>query len=84
MPVKKSESSAAPRGVKSDKTGRGRHGKSGSLFWPVALIAAGLVWLAKDLGWLSHDVPWLAIVMIACGVYLVLRQMSGGEDRSGP
>jgi hypothetical protein len=46
------------------------------LFWPVALIVAGLFFLLQNLGWLwwlRADIFW-PIVLIALGAWLILRR----------
>jgi len=55
------------------------------LFWPVALILVGFVWLARNMGWLDHDVPWFPLLLIGLGVYLIVRHTTRqGEKRENP
>jgi hypothetical protein len=63
---------------------RPRRGGSNELFWPIALIATGLIWLARNMGWLDRDVPWLPLLLIGLGVYLIVRQNGRREDRRDP
>ncbi len=58
--------------------------RSNETFWPVALIAVGLVWLARNMGWLDGDVPWLPLLLIGLGVYLIVRQNSRRNDKQDP
>ena len=63
---------------------RGRMGDRG-LFWPVAMIVVGLVWLARNMGWLNHDVPWFPLLLIGFGVYMIVRHKTRqGEKRENP
>jgi hypothetical protein len=82
MPVKKNpvnETREREKGEWFDR--RGDRG----LFWPVAMIVVGLVWLAKNMGWLNRDVPWFPLLLIAFGVYLIVRHTSRqGEKRETP
>ncbi len=56
-----------------------------SLFWPVAMILVGLVWLARNMGWLEHDFPWFPLLLIGFGVYLIVRHTTRqGEKRGNP
>jgi hypothetical protein len=55
--------------------------RSNETFWPVALIAVGLVWLARNMGWLDRDVPWFPLLLIGLGVYLIVRQNSRRDDK---
>jgi hypothetical protein len=78
MPVKKNpvrESQKPDEGCCRER--RGDHG----LFWPIAMIMVGLVWLAKNMGWLAHDVPWFPLLLIAFGVYLIVRHATRQGDK---
>jgi hypothetical protein len=73
MPVKKTP---------DDEKGKPpAHRGSNEMFWPIALIAVGLIWLAKNMGWLDQDVPWFPLMLIGLGVYLVVRQNARREDK---
>jgi fatty acid desaturase len=82
MPVKKKitkEVRESERECCPDR--RGDHG----LFWPIALILVGLVWLARNMGWLDHDVPWFPLLLIGFGVYLIVRHTTRqGEKKETP
>ncbi len=79
MPVKKNvpnEPETSDRCCCSD-----RHEPHG-LFWPIAMIIIGVVWLARNMGWFDHDVPWIPLLMIAFGVYLIVRHNARRGDKS--
>ena len=76
MPTKKSP--VPEKGRPSCRCG------SNETFWPVALIAVGLIWLARNMGWLDRDVPWLPLLLIGLGVYLIVRQNSRRDDKQDP
>jgi hypothetical protein len=82
MPVKKNtidEIHENEKGCCHDR--RGDRG----IFWPVAMIVVGLVWLAKNMGWLNRDVPWFPLLLIGFGVYLIVRHTTRqGEKRETP
>ena len=61
---------------------RNRRGDRG-LFWPVAMIVVGLVWLARNMGWLNHDVPWFPLLLIGFGVYLIVRHTTRQGEKRG-
>jgi fatty acid desaturase len=79
MPSKKSELKENP----ADKAARRPEccRKDSRLFWPIAMIGFGLVWLAKDMGWLDRDIPWFPLFLIVCGVYLIIRHTTRHEER---
>jgi hypothetical protein len=82
MPVRKN--SAADAGESEKGSSRDHRGERG-LFWPVALIIVGLVWLARNMGWLEHDVPWFPLLLIGFGVYLIVKHNSRqGEKKENP
>jgi hypothetical protein len=51
-----------------------------NIFWGVALVAVGLIWLAGNTGWFDFDIPWFAIVLIVVGIYLVIRNWEKKES----
>ena len=57
---------------------RGTHGHS--LFWGLVLLVVGILWLGNNLDWFIYDVPWFPVVMIAGGVYLILKNWE--KDKS--
>jgi hypothetical protein len=65
----------------NEKDRPSRRSGSNEMFWPVALIATGLVWLARNMGWLDRDVPWFPLLLIGLGVYLIVRQNARREDK---
>jgi len=79
MPAKKKTTDDVPESGRERRPDRSR---DRGLFWPVAMILAGLLWLAKDMGWLDRDVPWFPLLLIGLGVYLIVRHTSRqGEKR---
>lgn len=50
------------------------------LFWGFVLLAVGIIWLGNNLNWFYYDVPWIAVVMIAGGLYLVIRNWKGRDS----
>jgi hypothetical protein len=82
MPVKKN--SAVDSRESEKECCRGHRGEHG-LFWPIAMIIVGLVWLARNMGWLDHDVPWFPLLLIGFGVYLIVKHNSRqAEKRENP
>ena len=55
---------------------RGPH----SIFGGAVLILIGLIWLGNNMGWFMNDIPWVPVVMIAAGVYLILRYRDTPKD----
>lgn len=43
------------------------------LFWGLALVILGLVWLGNNLGWFHYSIPLIPVAMIALGVFLILK-----------
>lgn len=66
--------------VKKDLEYKGHHNHS--LFWGLVLVVLGFLWLGNNLGWFYYDVPWLPLVMIAGGIYLILRNRDAGRSAS--
>jgi hypothetical protein len=82
MPVKKNPINEIPES--EGECCRGRRGDRG-LFWPVAMIVVGLVWLARNMGWLNRDVPWFPLLLIGFGVYMIVRHTTRqGVKRENP
>lgn len=53
------------------------HSHSGSLkrsrlFWGLALIAGGIIWLGDQVGWFELDLPFWPTAMIVLGLYWVI------------
>jgi len=44
-----------------------------SIFWGIALLIVGIIWLGNNLGWFDYHVSWLPILMIAGGAYLIWK-----------
>ncbi len=61
---------AAPEEVKGRPFRRRRHD---SLFWGLVLIAVGVFWMGRNLGWFWWHVPLWPVLLIALGLYLLLR-----------
>ena len=59
-----------------DGKGHGHH-----LFWGIVLLAVGIIWLGNNLNWFYYDVPWIAVLMIAGGVYLIVRNWDRKEAK---
>ena len=53
---------------------------SHSLFWGIALIAVGLIWLGNNFGWIDYDIPWIPVGMIVVGAYLILKHHHSEKD----
>ena len=51
-----------------------------SIFWGIALLLVGLIWLGNNLGWFDYHVSWLPIIMIAGGIYLIVRNLKKEES----
>ncbi len=49
------------------------------LFWGLAFIVAGTVWLGKSIGWFYFNIPIAPTALIIIGLYIVLS----GNKRSG-
>jgi Flp pilus assembly protein TadB len=43
------------------------------LFWGVALVVVGLVWLGNNLGWFRYSIPIIPVAMIVFGIFLILK-----------
>jgi len=54
-----------------------------SLFWGIVMIVVGFVWLGNNLGWFSYEIPWVPVVMIAVGIYLILRYLEKSKIETG-
>ena len=76
---KKVESKAKTFHEKFEK--KGHHGHN--LFWGIVLIVVGFLWLANNLDWFEYDVPWIPVVMIAVGIFLILRNWEKDEPSNG-
>jgi hypothetical protein len=79
MPEKKSGFKETP--TKNTTRRPAYYRRDHRLFWPIAMIGFGLVWLAKDMGWLARDIPWFPIFLIVCGVYLIVRHATRQEEQ---
>jgi len=44
-----------------------------NIFWGIVLIVLGCLWLGKNLKWFDYDVPWISVVLIAVGIFLIIR-----------
>jgi Flp pilus assembly protein TadB len=55
-----------------DKASHGTHSKH-QLFWGLALVIVGLVWLGNNLGWFQYSIPLIPVAMIVAGVFLILK-----------
>jgi Flp pilus assembly protein TadB len=53
-----------------------------SLFWGIVLVVVGLIWLGNNLGWFMYEIPWIPVIMIAGGIYMILRNWEK-EELSG-
>ena len=52
-----------------------------SIFWGIVLIAVGLIWLGGNMGWFDYDIPWFAVVLIALGIYMVVRNWEKSDSK---
>jgi hypothetical protein len=72
------------KSIHKDFAGKGHNGHG--LFWGIVLIALGLLWLGNNLGWFYYDIPWFPVVMIAVGIYMILRyresEKTGEHEKS--
>jgi hypothetical protein len=60
-------------------------GSGHSIFWGLVLMTIGFIWMGRNLDWFRQDIPWMSLIMIAIGLYLVLRywdQSRKGRSRS--
>jgi hypothetical protein len=61
---------------------KGHHGHN--LFWGIVLIAMGFVWLGNNLDWFDYDIPWVPVVMIALGLFIIIRNWEkDGRTKEG-
>jgi Flp pilus assembly protein TadB len=67
-------------GVKETEGRWGKRSGSHSIFGGALLILIGLIWLGSNMGWFMNDIPWVPLVMIAVGVYLVLKHHDMSKD----
>lgn len=51
------------------------------LFWGVIFIIVGFLWLGNNLRWFIREVPWVPVVIIALGIYLIIRNLEKEDDR---
>jgi len=79
---KKMEVKAREVRRKMDKKSHSGHG----IFWGILLIVLGLLWLGGNMGWFYYDIPWFAVVLIAIGIFLVVRnweKKDSSEEEDG-
>jgi hypothetical protein len=82
MPVSKSNEPKTRREAREGDSmsccrGRGHHRG----FWGAAMVVVGFVWLARSLGWLRDiDIPLFPLLVIAGGVYLIMRSQDKRKD----
>ena len=76
---KKVEKQAKALSEKVEKEGHGGH----SMFWGVALIVLGFLWLGRNLGWFLFDIPWLPVVLIGVGAFLIWKHWDSDKKDEG-
>ncbi len=60
----------------------GKCSGSHSIFGGAILVLIGLIWLGNNMEWFRNDIPWVPVVMIAAGVYLILKYRDTPKDDS--
>ena len=50
---------------------RKRGHKHNGLFWGLAFIAAGFIWLGNRVGWFDLDIPFWPAALIVIGLYII-------------
>ncbi|SRR4030043_19019 len=50
------------------------------LFWGIIFIIVGFLWLGNNLRWFIREVPWVPVVIIALGIYLIIRNLEKGDE----
>ena len=64
--------------IQKDIHRKGHHGHT--LFWGIVLIVVGIIWLSNNLELLIYEIPWIPVVMIAGGIYLIIRNWEKEES----
>jgi len=47
-------------------------GNYGRVFWGLAFVVAGSIWLGNQMGWFDLDIPLGAAAIILIGLYLIV------------
>ena len=76
---KKVEKKAKAFAEKVEKDGHGGQ----SIFWGIVLIVIGFLWLGRNLGWFLFNIPWFPLILIAVGIYVVLKYWDRNENDEG-
>ncbi len=48
------------------------HRERGRIFWGLAFVVAGFIWLGNRMDWFRFDVPIAATVLIILGLYMIV------------
>lgn len=59
---------------------KGHHGHT--LFWGIVLIVIGIIWLGNNLEWFVYEIPWIPVIMIAGGIYIIIKNWEKDEPES--
>jgi len=76
---KKVEMKAKAFSKKVEKDGHGRN----SMFWGIALIVLGFLWLGRNLGWFLFDIPWFPLILIGMGAFMVWQHWDNDRKNEG-
>ncbi len=71
---RKAEVKARELTKKAEKTRGGS-----SVFWGIVLLVVGFAWLGRNLHWFFFDVPWFPLILIAAGIYVIIRNWDKNE-----